>query len=191
MQIEKINENQIKVILNLEDLKQNNITIHSFMCNSSSSQGLFLNILSYAKDKIGFNLNNYEIIIEAFSIPNQSSFVLVITRVPKTDHLHISKLKYGTFNFNKSFWIKFNKFEEFCMFCNSLNQNIKTKSSLYLLDDFYFLHIKFNQLKDYFIIPALASEFTNNIYHQNFIIDENAEIIIKNSAIQTCKKYFV
>lgn len=191
MQIQKINENQIEVILDLDDLNQNNISIHSFMCNSSASQGLFLNILSFANDKIGFNINNHEIIIEAFSISNQSVFVLVITRIPKTAQLHISKLKYSTFNFDKSFWIKFDKLEEFCMFCNSLSQNINAKTSLYLLDYCYFLHIKSNNLKDYFKVSALANKFSNNIYYHNFIIDENAEIIIKDFAVETAKKYFV
>ena len=47
MQIEKINENQLEVTLNLEDLRKNNISLHSFMCNSVESQHLFFDILSF------------------------------------------------------------------------------------------------------------------------------------------------
>lgn len=191
MQIEKINENQLEVILNLDDLKQNNISIHSFMCNSSASQNLFFNILDFANAEIGFNLKNHEIIVEAFAVLNQNSFVLIFTRIPKTTYLHTSKLKYSSLKFNRSLWIKFDKLDEFCMFCNSFNNNLKMQSSLYLQDDCYFLHISFNNIKNYFKILTMAKEFSKNIFNMNFILAENAEIIIENSAIEMCKKYFV
>ncbi|MBO5413333.1 MAG: adaptor protein MecA, partial [Clostridia bacterium] len=47
MQIEKIDENQLEVTLNFEDLKKNNISLHSFMCNSIVSQNLFFDILNF------------------------------------------------------------------------------------------------------------------------------------------------
>lgn len=190
MQIEKINENQIEVILTLDDLKENNISIHSFMCNSSASKNLFLKILSFANNEIGFNLKNYEIIIEAFSVPNQNSFVLFITRVPHSIYLHPSKIN-NKFVSNKSFWVRFNSLDDFCMYCNSLKNNLKAQSSLYHLDDCYFLHIKSNNLKDYFKILTMTKEFSSSIYNNEFILDENAEIIIRTSAIEMCKKYFV
>lgn len=191
MQIEKINENQLEVILNLDDLKQNNISIHSFMCNSSTSQNLFLSILHFANNEIGFELKNHEIIIEAFCVPSKKSFILVITRIPKEILLHISKLKYSKFKANKSFWIKYENLDDFCMFCNSLKNNLQIQSSLYILDDCYFLHINPNTLKEYLMISALANEFSSKIFNNNFFLDENAEVIIENSAIQTAKKYFV
>lgn len=191
MQIEKINENQIEVILNLDDLNKNNISIHSFMCNSSESQKLFLKILSFANDEIGFDLTNYEITIEAFSVPSQNSFVLVITRLPKVIYLRRSNLNNNKFKFNTSFWIKFDKFEQFCMFCNSLQNNIQQHSTLYLLDSCYFLHIKFNKLKDYLRISTIVNEFSNQVYSDYFNLDENAEIIIKKCAIEMCRKFFV
>lgn len=191
MQIKKINENQIEVILNVEDLQKNNISIHSFMCNLSESKKLYFNILNFVNYEIGFELKNHEVFMEAFSVPSQNSFILVISRVPKKIYLHTSKLKYCTFKFNKSLWIKFDRLEEFCMFCNSLITNIKAKSSLYLLNDCYFLHIKLSNIKDYFKISTFANEFSNKIYNNDFTLDENSEIIIKNSAIEMCKRYFV
>ena len=76
------------------------------------------------------------------------------------------------------------------MFCNSLNTTLKAKSSLYLLKDCYFLHIKLSNIKDYFKISTFAKEFSNKIYNNGFTLDENSEIIIKSSAIEMCKKYF-
>ena len=191
MQIEKINENQLEVTLNIEDLRRKNISLHSFMCNSAESQGLFFDILNFADEEIGFNLKNHEVIIEAFSIPTKNSFVLLITRVPKITYLHPSKARFGVFKFNKSFWIEFNNLEEFCMFCNFLKNNSNVKTSLYLLDNRYFLHINANNLQNYFKFLNGAYEFSKNIYGHDFVLDENAESIIKDCAIQTAKKYFV
>lgn len=191
MQIEKINNNQLEITLNIEDLRKNNISLHSFMCNSVESQNLFFNILNYADKEIGFSLENYEVIIEAFSIPIKSSFVLLITRVPKSATLHISKKKYGTLKLSKAFFVRFNNLDDFCMFCNSLNGNLEAKSSLYLLHNYYFLHIKIAHIKDFMKVVFAVNEFSDCIYDKDFLLDENADCIIEDFAIQTCKKYFV
>lgn len=190
MQIEKINENQLEVTLNIEDLKRKNVSLHSFMCNSSESQSLFFDILDFANQEIGFNLKNYEVIIEAFSVPTKGSFVLLITRVPKVTYLYPSNQHFGTFKFNKSFWIKFNTLEEFCMFCNFLKDNSNIKASLFLLNNCYFLHIKANSIKNHFKLLNKSYEFSTDIYGQGFVLNENAQSIIKDCAIQTAKKYF-
>lgn len=191
MQIEKINENQLEVTLNLEDLRKNNISLHSFMCNSIESQHLFFDILNFADEEIGFSLKNYEVVIEAFSVPAKYSFVLLITRIPQVTYLHVSKSKYGTFKFSKSFWLKFDNFEDFCMFCTSLNISQNISSSLYLLDSSYFLHIRVNKIKYFFRTLTMATEFAECIYDNNYALDENSETIIKDCAIKTCKKFFV
>ena len=191
MQIEKINENQLEVTLNLEDLRKNNISLHSFMCNSVESQHLFFDILSFADEEIGFSLKNYEIVIEAFSVPVKSSFVLLITRVPKATYLHPSKLKYNTFKAIESIWIKFDSLDDFCMFCGSIKANTIFNPSLYLLDEHYFLHIRTNKVKKYFEILTKSREFSNYIYGNDFVLDENAKLIIESSAIETCTKYFL
>ena len=191
MQIEKISENKLEVTLNLEDLMKNNISVHSFMCNSVESQNLFFNILNFANDKIGFSIKNYEVVIEAFSVPAKNSFIILITRVPKFTYLHTSKSHYGTFKASKSFWLKFNSFEDCCMFCLFFKCDFNVKSSLYLLDGYYFLHIKIEKIKYFYKVLAIASEFANSIYSNNYVLDESSEIIIKDFAIENFRKYFV
>lgn len=191
MHIEKINKNKLKVTLNLEDLKKNNISLHSFMCNSTESQSLFFDILNLADEEIGFSIKNCEILIEAFSVPIKSAFVLVFTRIPKVTYLHVSKAKYGTFKAHKSFWIEFYNFDDFCMFCSSILDTAISNSSLFLLDNHYFLHIKADNLKSYFKILAESSEFSHYIYGHDFVLDENSDTIISNSAIKIAKRYFV
>ncbi len=71
MQIEKLNENKIRITLNLEDLKENNIDLHSFMASSIESQDLFYNMLDKAEREVGFKTENYKLMIEALAIPNR------------------------------------------------------------------------------------------------------------------------
>ena len=71
MQIEKLNENKIRITLNLQDLKENNIDLHSFMANSIESQDLFYNMLDKAEKEVGFETKDYKLMIEALAIPNR------------------------------------------------------------------------------------------------------------------------
>lgn len=191
MQIEKINENKLEVIINIEDLIKNNISIHSFMSESIENQSLFLEILNFANKKIGFNLENCEIKVEAFSLPARDSFILIITRIPTNCVFHLSKTIQKKFKYNKSYLFKFKNFENLCVFFNLIPKDLKAISSLYLLNNSYFVYFKFTHLKDLIKVMLIGSEFSDCIHNNKFLIDENAQLIIKDSAIQTCQKYFV
>lgn len=67
MRIEKLTENKIRITLNLDDLKENNIDLHDFMANSPETQDLFLNMLDKAESEIGFITKNYKLMIEALA----------------------------------------------------------------------------------------------------------------------------
>ena len=71
MQIEKLNENKIRITLNLDDLKENNIDLHSFMASSIETQDLFYCMLDKAEKEVGFETKNYKLMIEALAIPNR------------------------------------------------------------------------------------------------------------------------
>lgn len=190
MQIVKINENQLEIILNVQDLHKKNISLHSFMCNSKESNSFFLEILNFIDKELNFRIKNYELSIEAFAVTSKASFVIVITRIPKKAYLRPSRKFTGNFSFKKSFWIKFNTLENFCRFCNFINKNSNIRTSLFLLNNYYFLHISTTNIKSYFRILNNAYEFSDYIYNQDFILNENAKTIIKDCAIQTAIKYF-
>ena len=79
MQIKKINNNKLKVILSSNDLNNKNIDIDSFLSNSIESQDLFFEILDLAEEKYDFNIENNKAIIETVSLDN-NLFVLTITK---------------------------------------------------------------------------------------------------------------
>ena len=79
MQIEKINNNKLKVILNIDDLEENNIDLNTFMANSLESQELFLDILDLAEEEFNFKVDNSKLIIECISLSNHI-FIFTITK---------------------------------------------------------------------------------------------------------------
>ena len=80
MKIEKLNTDKIRITLNFEDLKNNDIDIHTFMSNSTENQNLFLYILDLAEEQYGFSTDNYKVRIETMYL-NNNSFILNITNV--------------------------------------------------------------------------------------------------------------
>ena len=49
MKFEKVNDNKIKITLNMDDLKANDIDFHSFMSNSGETESFFLAVLDKAE----------------------------------------------------------------------------------------------------------------------------------------------
>lgn len=80
MQIEKVNNYKIKVILNKNDLEKNNIDLNTFMANSLESQELFLDILDLAEEEFNFYVDNSKLVIECISLSNHV-FIFTITKL--------------------------------------------------------------------------------------------------------------
>lgn len=74
MRIEKLTENKIRIILSLDDLKENNIDLHSFMSSSLETQDLFYNMLDKAEKEIGFKTKDYKLMIEALAVPERKFY---------------------------------------------------------------------------------------------------------------------
>ena len=80
MQIKKINNNKLKVILSSNDLDKKNIDVDSFLSNSIESQDLFFEILDLAEEEYNFNIENNKAVVETISLDN-NLFVLTITKL--------------------------------------------------------------------------------------------------------------
>lgn len=72
MKIEKLNENKIRITLNIDDLSERNIDFHSFMSNSIESQDIFIDMLDKADKEVGFKTDDCRIMIEALALKDRS-----------------------------------------------------------------------------------------------------------------------
>lgn len=206
MKIEKLTENKIRIILNIDDLMENNIDLQSFMSNPSKAQSFLGDILNQAEQEVGFVTRDCKIMIEALA-SSDGIFVFTITKfAPSTDD-NIKKkkvkIKRKTANITSNTTIySFSSFEEFCNLCESINnkflnnlKNISKDISLYLYNDTYYLVIsdintEFSDLQNFY---ATISEFAQLVNHSsNFEakLKEHGKVIIKKNAIKKGISYF-
>ena len=207
MKIEKLTENKIRVIVNLEDLLKKNIHINTDLMSTSNFQNLFFDILKKAENETGFYTKGCKLFIEIFSFSDEI-VVFTITKYSSIDlkesnhEIKKKKLiaKRKTFNIkNQDAIYIFKDFDIFCNFCNSL-KNLDTKklyknSILYLYKDIYYLIVK-NINNNYInsnIFFSAISEFaklsTFSINFENKLL-EHGKTIIKKDAIGIGIKYF-
>ena len=208
MKIEKLNENKIRVILNIDDLAERDIDYHSFMSNSIESQSIFLDMLHKAEKEVGFVTEDYRLMIEALAM-NDGNFILTVTRIEsdkkeklcyKKKKVNI-KRKISEIDTKKAIYC-FNTFDEYCSFCNFLNNNIlkymndfADNMSLFEYNSKYYLvisniHINTNLLKTFCSsITEFAHFVEGATLFENKLL-EYGNLIMKDNAIDTCIKHF-
>jgi len=85
MKIEKINDRQIRCILTREDLESRKIKISELVYGGEKARSLFRDMLMQASKKLGFDVNNKPLMIEA--VPSQEQLMLIITKVDDPEEL--------------------------------------------------------------------------------------------------------
>jgi len=201
LQIEKITENKIRIILNIKDLQEKNIDLHTFMSNSLESQDLFYDILDKAEKEFGFQTKDYKLMIEALAIPN-GNFILTVTKiVPERDMKQklIAKRKISKVPSNLSIYM-FNTFEEYLDFCismrNSKNNTYDSlKATLYLYKSKYYLCLYANEenIHNFKLFHYSIIEFSTYINNADLFerkLKEYGKIIFETNAINSCVKHF-
>lgn len=208
MKIEKLSDDKIRITLNMEDLKENDIDFHSFMSNSIESQDLFLDMLEKAEKEVGFVTEDYRVMIEALATSN-GNFVLTVTRICpekqkntyKPKKLNI-KRKTSNLNSKKAIYC-FDTFDEFLDYCKFLKndvlkdiENFTSHIRLYEYNNKYYLvleDIKMNVN----LLKAFASSITefahfvneSDLFESKLL--EYGNIIFKDNAISMSFKHFV
>ena len=201
MQIEKITENKIRITLNIQDLEEKNIDLHTFMSNSLESQDLFYDILDKAEKEVGFKTKDYKLMIEALAIPN-GNFILTVTKIiPERDIKQklIAKRKISKSPSNLSIYM-FNTFEEYLGFCISMQNNKNNiytflKSTLYLYKSKYYLCLYINEetINAFKSLHYSIIEFATSINNADLFerkLKEYGKEIFKSNAINNCIKHF-
>lgn len=206
MRFEKINDNQMRVILTMQDLEDNDITLHDFMSNSLESQELFFEMLEEAEEEIGFVTKNCHVKIEAFAMTDDS-FVLTITKVKASSGKKITSssnssrakpvVKRKTQDLSLTYLIyRFNTFDDYCFFVeyllkNNLSNAFKVAEKIYLYlynNSFYLvlcdLNTKYSNITKFY---TCITEFGSYIANPELFIhrlNESGTLFMKNNAIK-------
>ena len=207
MKLEKLNDDKIRITLNSDDLKENNIDFHTFMSNPIESQDLFFNVLDKAEKELGFVTDDYKIMVEALAMSN-GNFVLTVTRIePEKGRTTYRKKKINIKRKNfvtdtKKAIYSFNSFDEFCSFCTFLNNSVLKNVndfvdsiSLYEYNKKYYLvfsnlHMNNNLLKSF---CSSITEFAIFVEHSDLFetkLLEYGTLVMKDKAIDIALSHF-
>ena len=170
MKFEKLTDNKLRIIFTADDMDSNNISTNAILSNNDSSQKLLQSLLTKAKQKVGFNSDDCNLVVEAISV--KGGFVFTVTKVTNTCDLCLkSNLLY-----------QFDCFDDFLDFCTYLkNMNFYDYSGFYLFlyNEKYYLSIPINN-KFFFDIKPILCEFgnvVNNSSWMNGVLNEYGKIV--------------
>ncbi len=86
MKIERINDNQIRCILNKQDLRDRNLQLSEFVYGSDKARELFSDMMQKASDECDFEAEDTPLMIEAIPT-SQESLMLIITKIDNPEEL--------------------------------------------------------------------------------------------------------
>ncbi len=158
MKIQMISPSKLKILFNLQDLKENNITLHSFLSGSENASIFLKAILEIAKEDLGFQAFGSNISYESFCF-NYSEFVVIVSKQEYIrKYIFPQKLYFYFFNMDQFF--------DFSSFIRS-NISFKFESSLYKLKSILFLEINSSNLiyEDFKRLCLILSEAENNLIY--------------------------
>jgi adapter protein MecA 1/2 len=207
MKIEKISDDKIRITLNKDDLRKNDIDFQSFISDPLESQDAFLDMLEKARDELDFNTDNYRIMVEALAMSN-GTFILTVTRISKEKNKNTYskpkinvKRKASPINSKKAIYC-FNTFDEFIGYCEFVKDDeLKNIENFSACTELYEYNSKY-----YFVIESintsmiLLKSFTACITEFAHFVDDSdlfesklleyGNLIFKEDAISRMFKTF-
>ena len=194
MKIEKLTDNKFKIIINTIDINKFNIqkkyiNFDLLIKNKENTSNLISNILSNVQNTIDFKSSDCKLFIEISSFENEF-LVLIITKIIENSNVSCKPFSFG-------FLYKFNTFNDFLDFCNSLNISRQEKIIpkyiiLYEYNSYYYLYISEFSYKKYRLFCNYLLEFASFINSNDLInnkIIEYGNIILKNTSFSDYIKY--
>ena len=212
MKIEKLTENKIRAIVNIEDLEKSHKDLHSIMTKALETQGLVLEILSKAEKEVGVKTDGCKLLIEAFS-SSDDVFIFTITKYqPSSNEKLINRpqsinakliAKRKSINLkNTTAFFSFDSFDNFCNFSNCISniheidlKSLSKNFSLYLYNNTYYLvltkvNINYPFLNRFYSTVAEFGKVVNYSKQFENKLLEHGTVIMKRNAIDTSLKYF-
>lgn len=168
MQIKKINNDKLKVILSSNDLGEKNIDVDSFLANSLESQDLFFEILDLAEEQYDFNIENNKAVVEAINLDN-NLFILTITKL-KND------FKNSYDSSSKIFC--FENMDDIFTIYNILNKNNSNLENTYIYEFNNKYYLLLNNISNNIenILLEYSSPINNPLFFESILVEHAKRI---------------
>ena len=220
MKYKKINEATVQCIITAEDMLEYGLTLSDIFERNEKGEGFLRDIIERAHDEVGYTINGENIAMQITPIHNQGLVVTFTNESPAAfrDILqHLKDVLQGVsaelskqddagrqalvsgqsaewFDDNRRMFV-FTTLHQVMQYTASVPSNLSVKSSLYKVDEAYYLVIEKNRLsyKMFNKISAQAVEFGNLIAVSNErmqYLDEHGECLIEGRAVSKLRKIY-
>lgn len=168
MQIKKINNDKLKIILSSNDLDEKNINIDSFLANSKESQDLFFEILDLAEEQYDFYIENNKAVVETINLDN-NIFILTITKLRNNFNTPYN-------SFSKIYC--FENIDDIFSFYSLLNKNNINLENTYIYEFFNKYYLLLDNISENMenILLEYSSPINNPLFFE-YILVEHAKRI--------------
>ncbi|KRM68618.1 adaptor protein [Apilactobacillus ozensis DSM 23829 = JCM 17196] len=209
MEMERINEDTIRVLINNSDLDERGITVLDLLGNRKQIEGFFYSILEEVDSEHQFqqdgsvtfqvlpNKNGLELFISKGEHIDQDDSFSNSTTIDNNDIKNADNYSLNNNDdaYTRNFIIKFNSFEDFI----SLSKVLRIEngaSNLYFYKSKYFLELTFfvnvggtdeESIKDSL---AIAYEYGNKFDKNSRFFDEHGKRIMDTGALELARYYF-
>jgi len=189
MKFEKITDTKIKIILSLQDMESNNLSVENVLSNSADSQKLLDLMINKAEKELGFKPDDSQLLVEAV-VPSNEECIFTITKLLDDK---ICFPQHGN-----SFIFKFDCFDDFINLCTFLNnfsylclKEISKNFSLFYYNNTYYLKYVESEYSSIVLdyIKTLFEEFGKDVSHTSGIdgvLNEYGKVIFSKNAILKC-----
>lgn len=193
MKFEKLTDTKIKIILSLQDMESNNLSVENVLSNSADSQKLLDTIISKAETELGFMPEDSQLLVEAV-VPSNDECIFTITKL-LDDKICCPES-------GNSFIFKFENFDDFINLCSFLNnfsylclKEISKNFSLFYYNNTYYLKFVESAYSTIVIdyIKTLFEEFGKDVSQTSGIdgvLNEYGKVIFSKNAILKCINSF-
>lgn len=103
MKIERINENQIRCTLTNFELNMRNLNLSELAYGSDKARTLFREMIQRASNEVGFDTEDFPIMVEAIPMANES-VVLIVTKVEDPEELDTRFSRFSSFDEDEDGW---------------------------------------------------------------------------------------
>ena len=193
MKIEKLNENKLKITMDINDLKSRNIEIKTLSTNSAETQDLFWDVMQEAERQYGFDLSESMVNVEV-SINSQGLFTMIVTKtIPPVRSQIKSKNKLPNLKLKRkelpvsldNSWFEFKNLSSLRAFCQIANLTHYSSGKLYFYNDKYYMYII--NAKDNKILDFTSRVQNNNHFNSN--LEEYGKMLLKNDSLKLLKQH--
>ena len=205
MVVKKIDDNKIKVFISEEELKRFNVDFGNVLKMTRSANELFWAAMSQAEQQVNFRVDNAKLLVEA-NADEQNGFTMTITKVeqggqpsaaqnikPKLAEGTPPKVKRKNKSKTCSFVFRFENFDHVCMAMKQLDLCYLGESSLYKMEENFYLHISTKFVNVARKVKTVLSEYGSLVVPNIGVpgkLSEYGELMIDEYAIEKVATYF-